>query len=238
MKKSIPGQARTSLLHSIEILNSESVARALGITERSAGNLLQRWCHEGAVHRTAPGCYMSAFVERDHERLIIQSLRKRLGANILLVGASCLKRVGWCSTDMIHVAVPLRPSRWVPKVRNTVIYPVGARMWLQLAKCSVQMDLDRPPMLHPVSQMVWWMDRCDSPVEMPSPDKMNWAAIRQEPQVAEAMKAHWPDELKGDLNVELLYRMLHMDRLNQEVPGKAEPLYPELPENVNEHAAC
>jgi hypothetical protein len=222
MKKQTSTGGRSAILRSTDILNRETVAEKLGITERSASNLLQRWANEGIVHRTSPGCYMSAFVQHDHDRLILQSLVKRVGHNILLVGASSLKRVGWCTSDVLHVAIPLRPSRPVPRVRNTVIYPVGAKVWLQLAKHSLQMDLDKPPILHPVSQMLWWMDK-DSPIEMPSPDRIRWSVINGEPQVSEAMQQHWQGQLDKDLNVELFYRMLHMDRLNGDIPGKSEP---------------
>lgn len=229
MKKTL--LPKTSLLKSTEILNQENVARALGITERSASNLLQRWTTEGILFRTGPGCYMSVFAEKDLERLVIQSLVKRLGNSIILVGASSWKRIGWCDSTQLHVAVPLSPSRRMPRIRDTVIYPVGSKVWSTLSKHSLQMDIDKPPILHPISQMLWWMDR-ESPIEMPSPDRVNWNAIRAEPQVAEAMCKHWPDELKGqekDLNVEFLYRMLHMDRLKGDLPGRAEPFDPPGP---------
>jgi len=101
------------------------------------------------------------------------------------------------------------------------------------------MDLDKPPVLHPVAQMLWWMDEIDSPVEMPSPERINWGAIKMNPQIAQAMMQKWP-ELTGaaeDLDIQLLYRMLHVDRLNGVVPGGlAEPFAPveEEAEEVNE----
>ncbi|MEX5747543.1 hypothetical protein [Massilia sp. X63] len=172
MTQPSPFLSRTQLLRSKQVLNSANVSKALSITERSAANLLQRWANEGLVHRTAPGCYMSASAEGDKERLILESLAKSVGRNILLVGASSLRRVGWCDTETLHVAVPLRPSRTMPRVRDTVIYPVGAKVWLQLSKNAVSMDLDKPPLLHPLSQMLWWMSE-SCPVEMPAPTRMN-----------------------------------------------------------------
>jgi len=223
MAKPSPLRNKTQLLMSKEILNDKNVAKTLGITERSAANLLQRWANEGTVFRTAPGIYMSVLADSDKDRLILESLKKCVGTNIVLVGASAFKRVGWCDSDTLHVAVPWRPSRSVPRVRDTVIYPVGAKVWLQLAKQSIQMDLDRPPLLHPVSQMLWWMDQ-DCPIEMPATDRINWKAINAEPQVAQAMQKHWADTLQEGFDVELFYRMLHMDRLTGRVAGRAEPL--------------
>lgn len=219
------------LLRSNQILTKDSVSELLGIKPRSAANLLQRWANECAVVRTGPGEYMSTLGAGDREMLILQSLAKRLGRNIILVGSSSWERVGWCEPgEKLHVAVPLRPSRPLPRMLNTVIYPVGAKRWVQLAAHSVQMDLHRPPILHPLDQMLWWMDETPCPVEMPSPDRVNWKAIRAEPDVAEAMLRKWPEHLTGpasELNVELLYRMMHMDRLTGAVPGPAEPIAPE-----------
>ena len=223
MRKPSPLLSKTQLLRSKDILNGANVAKTLGITERSAANLLQRWANEGTVFRTAPGSYMSVLAESDKDRLVLASLKKCVGSNILLVGASALKRVGWCDTDCLHVAVPWRPSRPVPKVLDTVIYPVGAKVWLQLVKHSLQMDLDKPPLLHHLSQMLWWMDQ-DCPIEMPSPERMNWKAINAEPQVAEAMQRHWPEDLPEGFDVSLFYAMLHMDRLTGRVTGRAEAL--------------
>lgn len=222
MAQPSPMQSKTQILKSREILNAENVARMLGITVRSASNLLQRWANEGTVFRMAPGAYMSVFAEIDKDRLTIQSLVKCIGKNFLLVGPSSLKRVGWCESDTLHVAVPLRPSRMTPRIRDTVIYPVGAKTWLQLAKKALQMDLDKPPLLHPLSQMLWWMDK-DCPIEMPSPDRINWKAIEAEPQVTEAMRQHWLDELDDSFDLELFYRMLHKDRLTGKIEGRAEP---------------
>lgn len=213
---------KTQVLLSKDILNEKTVAKMLGITERSAANLLQRWANEGTVFRTAPGLYTSVLAEGDKDRLILQSLKKCVGTNIVLVGASAFARVGWCNSDTLHVAVPWRPSRSVPRVRDTVIYPVGAKVWLQLAKQSIQMDLDKPPLLHPLSQMLWWMDQ-NCPIEMPAPDRINWNAVNAEPQVAQSMQQHWAGDLQEGFDVELFYRMLHMDRLTGRVDGRAEP---------------
>lgn len=223
MAKPSPFLSKTQLLRSKNILNSKVVASELGITERSAANLLQRWANEGTVHRTAPGCYMSVLAESDKDRLLLESVARCVGRNIILVGASSLKRVGWCDTGILHVAIPWKPSRSVPRVRDTVIYPVGAKTYLQLAKQAVQMDLDKPPLLHPQSQMLWWMDQT-CPIEMPAPDRVNWKAIAAEPQVQQAMHRHWPDELPPDFDVRGLYEMLHMDRLMGRIGGRAEPL--------------
>ncbi|WP_027866332.1 hypothetical protein [Massilia alkalitolerans] len=222
MTQPSPFLSRTQLLRSKQVLNSANVSKALSITERSAANLLQRWANEGLVHRTAPGCYMSASAEGDKERLILESLAKSVGRNILLVGASSLRRVGWCDTETLHVAVPLRPSRTMPRVRDTVIYPVGAKVWLQLSKNAVSMDLDKPPLLHPLSQMLWWMSE-SCPVEMPAPTRMNWGAIAAEKQVQEAMYRHWSEDLEPDFDVKQLYEMLHIDRLTGRTAGRAEP---------------
>jgi len=223
MPKPSPLFSKTQLLRSKEVLDNKVVAAKLGITERSASNLLQRWANEGTVFRTAPGCYMSVLAESDKDRLILESLAKCVGRNIILVGASALKRVGWCDTDILHVAVPLRPSRSVPRVRDTVIYPVGAKAWLQLAKQSLQMDLHSPPLLHPLSQMLWWMDQ-NCPIEMPAPDRVNWRAIAAEPDVQKAMHQHWPEHLTPDFDVKTFYEFLHMDRLTGRLAGRAEPL--------------
>lgn len=223
MAKPSPLLSKTQLLRSKDVLNSKVVATTLGITERSAANLLQRWANEGTVFRTAPGCYMSVLAEGEKDRLILESLAKCVGRNIIMVGASSLKRVGWCDTEILHVAVPLRPSRSVPRVRDTVIYPVGAKTWLQLAKQSIQMDLDRPPLLHPLSQMLWWMDQ-NCPIEMPAPDRVNWKAIAAEPQVQQAMHNHWLEDLPPDFDVRTFYELLHMDRLMGRIGGRAEPL--------------
>lgn len=223
MSKPSPLFSKTQLLRSKDVLDNKTVAAKLGITERSASNLLQRWANEGTVSRTAPGCYISVLAESDKDRLILASLKKCLGPNIILVGASALKRVGWCDTDVLHVAVPLRPSRSVPRVRDTVIYPVGAKVWLQLAKQSLQMDLHNPPLLHPLSQMLWWMDQ-NCPIEMPAPDRINWRAIAAEPDVQMAMHRHWPEHLPADFDVKTFYEFLHMDRLTGRISGRAEPL--------------
>lgn len=227
MKKALEPGAKMRLLHSTAVLNKENVAQALGIAQRSASNLLQRWAADGTLYRTAPGEYISSFSSADHDQLALKAIAKRVGTKVILVGASSWKRVGWCDSSVLHVAVPLRPSRPIPKIRNAVIYPVGAKQWLELSRHAVQMDLDKPPILHPLTQMLWWMDEDESPVEMPSPDKVNWKAICAEPDVASAMIAHWPNELSGppeQLDVPLLYRMLHMDRLSGRAPGRAEPL--------------
>lgn len=229
MAKPSPFLSKTQLLRSKNILNSEVVAKELGITERSAANLLQRWASEGTVYRTAPGCYMSVLAESDKDRLILESVARSVGRSIILVGASSLKRVGWCDTEILHVAVPLKPSRPVPRVRDTVIYPVGAKTWLQLAKQSVQMDLDKPPLLHPLSQMLWWMDQ-NCPIEMPAPERVNWKAIAAEPQVQQAMYQHWDEVLEPDFDVRTFYELLHMDRLMGRIGGRAEPLNGHEPE--------
>lgn len=218
-----PLLSKPQLLRSKDVLNSKVVAATLGMTERSAANLLQRWANEGTVYRTAPGCYMSMFAESDKDKIILESLAKCVGRNIILVGASSLKRVGWCDTEVLHVAVPLRPSRPVPRVRDTVIYPVGAKTWLSLAKQAIQMDLDKPPLLHPLSQMLWWMDQ-SCPIEMPAPGRMNWKAVAAEPQVQQAMYQHWPEDLEPDFDVRTFYDLLHMDRLMGRIGGRAEPL--------------
>lgn len=218
-----PLLSKPQLLRSKDVLNSKVVAATLGMTERSAANLLQRWANEGTVYRTAPGCYMSMFAESDKDKIILESLAKCVGRNIILVGASSLKRVGWCDTEVLHVAVPLRPSRPVPRVRDTVIYPVGAKTWLSLAKQAIQMDLDKPPLLHPLSQMLWWMDQ-SCPIEMPAPGRMNWKAVAAEPQVQQAMYQHWPEDLEPDFDVRTFYDLLHMDRLMGRISGRAEPL--------------
>lgn len=223
MYKPSPLLSKTQLLRSKDVLDNKIVAEKLGITERSASNLLQRWANEGTVSRTAPGCYMSVLAESDKDKIILASLKKCLGPNIILVGASALKRVGWCDTDILHVAVPLRPSRSVPRVRNMVIYPVGAKAWLQLAKQSLQMDLHNPPLLHPLSQMLWWMDQ-NCPIEMPAPDRLNWRAITAETDVQAAMHKHWPEHLPPDFDVKTFYELLHMDRLTGRISGRAEPL--------------
>ena len=59
---------------------------------------------------------------------------------------------------------------------------------------------------------------------MPSPERMNWKAINAEPQVAEAMQRHWPEDLPEGFDVSLFYAMLHMDRLTGRVTGRAEAL--------------
>lgn len=233
MSKPSPLFSKTQLLRSKDVLNSKVVAESLGMTERSAANLLQRWANEGTVYRTAPGCYMSVLAEADKDRLILESLVKCVGKNIIVVGASALKRVGWCDTETLHVAVPLRPSRSVPRVRNTVIYPVGAKAWLQLAKQSLQMDLHNPPLLHPLSQMLWWMDQ-NCPIEMPAPDRVNWRAIAAEPDVQKAMHQHWPEHLLPDFDVKTFYEFLHMDRLTGRLGGRAEPLDGHEPNDTGE----
>lgn len=223
MKTSLGAGAKISLLRAIEILNKENVARVLGITERSAANLLLRWTNEGALVRIAPGRYTSIFSEHDQDQLRLQSLVNCVGKNFILVGASSWNKVGWCDSKTLHVAIPWSPSRRVPRIHNAVLYPVGAKVYSHLLKATLQMEMDKPPLLHPSQQMLWWMN-IGCPIEMPSPDRINWNAIRAEPDVALAMCQHW-EELKGqekDLDVELLYRMLHLDRLQGRTPGRAE----------------
>jgi hypothetical protein len=218
-----------ALLRSTDILTKDTVATELGITSRSAANLLQRWASEGTVHRTAPGEYISSFASENLEQVTLQSVANRVGNKLIFVGASAWKRVGWCDSPVMHLAAPLRPSRVLPRMKDVVIYPVGARLWLQLASNAVQMDLDKPPVLHPIAQMLWWMNETNSPVEMPSPERINWGAIKKDPLIAQAMMQKWP-ELTGtaeELDIQLLYRMLHVDRLRGVVPGGlAEPIDP------------
>lgn len=217
--------SKVKLITSESILDRTTVANMLGITERSADNLLQRWTSEGILFRTAPGVYMSAQAIKSEQQLILKSVQKTIGGNILLVGSSSLSKVGWCKSDILHVAVARKPSSRIPKIRNCVLYFVGAKKWLELAKSAVSVDLALPPILHPVKQMTWWME-IGSPVEMPNPARINWEAIRGEPMVAQEMKRYWADDLSPEqlesFDVERLYTMLHADRLAGTTPGRAE----------------
>jgi hypothetical protein len=194
MKSSVPEQV--ALLRSDELLDANSVATNLGINVRSAANLLQRWTNEGLLVRTGPGTYMSSFMDQDQERLVYQSLYRRFGGNMIRIGQTALSRVGWSQpTDVVHVAIPQSPSRPVPKIHNAVIYPVGAKIWSQWLAHSIEMDLDRPKVLHPLAQLLVYLG-LNSPDEMLVPELLNWEAIRKEPAVVPAI-CQFDKELKG-----------------------------------------
>jgi hypothetical protein len=217
MKNSVPAQA--TLLKSKELLDAETVATKLGINVRSAANLLQRWTNEGLLIRTAPGTYMSTFMEQDQERLVYQSLFRRFGSNMIRVGATALERIGWAKpSGIVHVAIPQSPSRPVPKIHNAVVYAVGAQTWSQWLAKSLTMDLDRPPVLHPLVQMLDFLDYA-SPIEMPTPDTINWDAVSKEPALIPAICKHEHfDDMEDTLDPQNYYSYVYGHRYDDSMP--------------------
>jgi len=211
MKSSVPAQA--ALLRSDELLDADTVARKLGIHPRSASNLLQRWTNEGLLKRTAPGTYMSTFMELDEEALVYQSLYRRFGNNMIRVGETALSRVGWAKpSKIVHVAIPQSPSRPVPRIHNAVVYAIGARTWSEWISRSITMDLDRPPVLHPLVQMLDFLNY-SSPIEMPAPDCIKWDVVRKEPAVVPAIcRLEGFDGMEDTLDPQNYYSFVHNNR--------------------------
>lgn len=215
---------KTQLLTNEKLLTQSLVAKALGLKPGSAANLLTQWSKEGLIQRTGPGYYVSKLVKDDNKTLLIETLEAKFGKNLVLVGGSAWERFAWCDSPTLHVAIPTRPSRYIPRVHGAQIYPVGAKLHQHLLKNSVRGGGNAPPALHPIAQMLWWMeDAC--PVAMPAPAHIHWEKFQKDPELLGAVKNAWP-ELKNrePLDIAALYEMIHMDRLTGTVAGQAEDL--------------
>lgn len=212
---------KTKLLTSPGVITQEKVVKTLGIKPGSAANLLTKWNNEGVLQRAAPGCYISSFAKDVRDKALIESLQSRLGEQMIFVGASSWKSVGWCDSETLYVAVPIRPSRQIPRVKGAVIYPVGAKQFQLLLKNSTPGKNSEPPSLHPIVQMLWWMDK-DCQITMPAPATVNWDKVDDEPRLKDAIKTEWPELQSKSFTVESVYELIHMDRLTGTIQGSAE----------------
>lgn len=202
---------KAELISSKEIITQKRVAEVLDITLGSAGNLLTQWHRQGVLHRTAPGLYISAYVKSEQKKLQIDSLKLLFGEDMVLIGASSWEEAGWCDSEILHIAIPARPSRRMPKTFACSLYPVGAKHYLHLVRnCLPGMD-ENPPSLHPVAQMLWWLEP-ECPAPMPDPKDVFWEKFKHKRELNDAVSGAWP-EFENIMDVESLYEMIHMDKL-------------------------
>lgn len=165
---------------------------------------------------------MSTFQEQDQERLVYQSLARCFGSNMIQVGQTALARAGWAKpSSTVEVAIPQSPSRPVPRIHNAVVYPVGAKTWSELISRSILMDLDRPPVLHPLPQMILFFG--GTQIKMPDPACISWEKVRKEPAVAKAI-CQLEEEFEGmedTLDPEHYYYNVFSNRFGGTFPGES-----------------
>lgn len=215
---------KARLLNSDNLLTRQFVANALKMKIKSASNLLTQWNHEGLVKRTGPGIYISTLNKNAEENLILQTVRNTFGNDLIIVGSSSWEKAGWAQSHDLQVAIPLAPSRRLPKIACATVYPVGSKMFQHLHRHSLIPSLSEPPVLHPVVQMLWWMEQ-DCPVQMPAPNTILWEKLKTNDELIETVRSTWPEMRRvGHLDIEQLYEMIHMDRLTGTIPGQAESL--------------
>lgn len=213
---------KTKLLTSHKLITQDLVRKTLGLKPGSAANLLTHWSNSGLIIRAAPGCYISALVDDGKRELTYAAIAECFGAKAILVGGSAWERAGWCDSVDVTIAVPIRPSRYLPKINGVKIHAVGAKMHQFLERHSVPSEGSAPPSLHPIHQMLWWM-QWGCPVSMPAPGTVHWKLFAEDKNLQRSMAQMWPELAKGDtVDVPALYSMIHMDRLTNTIPGKAD----------------
>jgi hypothetical protein len=212
------------LLTSKGVLRQQVVSRVMDIQPQSARNLLARWSAEGLIERVSFGVYISKFAKDTHNKALLESVRQKVGEDLILVGGSCWESAGWASSPTLFIATSVIPSKVIPKINGVEIYPVGIKQYVHLLQKGIKGKVGMPPALHPVDQMLWWMEeKC--PVTMPAPSRIKWDAVMNDANLVTAMRSTWP-EFKTLIASDIpgLYSMVHMDRLTQTIPGSAEPL--------------
>lgn len=214
--------AKTKILLSDELLTKNVIAKKLRMNKDSAENLLLRWSRDGLVDRTSHGVYVSALIGRRRDELRIDSLIKGLNKQMVLIGASCWKDVGWCESDTLHVAVSDKPSAIMPRIHECTLYPVGAKVFSAIKFHSSKNRSGKMDCLDPVTQMLWWMEK-GSPIMMPAPSNVHWDIVNANVKLCDQMKMCWPELKDAEaFTPEGIYTMIYMDRRDGTTTGVIE----------------
>jgi len=216
--------AKAELISSHDFITQDLVCKKLGIQPGSAANLLSLWNSTGILRRISPGVYLSSAAIDSSNELIqaqLSNLKQRVDDKFVLIGASAWERAGWCKSSVMHVAIASRPSRRMPKILDCMLHPVGIKHSVHLLLNSVVDEQTGMFYLHPVKQMLWWMEpSCTVP--MPHTDDINWSAVLDRVDLREAIAAQWKEFSDLDtMDVSGIYEMIRMDRLTNSWSGPA-----------------
>lgn len=220
--------AINKLLASPELLTKERLAKALGISIGTARNTLSKWEHEGILEKISAGCYLSTFISNSKLKAIEDAVRLHPAVkDVILVGASCWNKVGWCETDYVHAVIPMPSCRMLPNIVGTYLHRAGQRDFAFMKQKSTMLRNEKNASLNPVAMMLWWMDK-GCPIMMPAPEKIHWDKVQADPDLQYAVRRYWPEMAKVDnLNVRDLYEMIYMDRWDGTTPGVTEHRAPQ-----------
>lgn len=215
-------KAKSDLITSRDFITQGLVCQKLGIQPGSAANLLTLWNNEGILRRISPGVYLSSSAIASSNDLVqaqLRNIKQRVDDELVLVGSSAWEREGWCKSTVLHVAITARPSRRMPKILDCMLHPVGAKHSLHLINNSCLDKETGMAYLHPVLQMLWWMER-ECSIPMPAPTDVNWNTLNDRVDLREAMLAQWPEFLEmPSMDARAIYEMIYMDRLTNTWSG-------------------